>query len=237
MYFNKAPLLAARELFYINAQIKAETEVYSAAIVNGDAEARGVKREMSLGVANPVHEDAYEMRNATSYWRRFIQLFAIPRIRRATTAAMVVMLGQQLCGVNVIAFYSSSIVTADLDRDAAESEKLATWRRALWMSWGFFLTNFLFAWPAYGNIDKRGRRALLIVTIPGLAVTLLAAAFCFEINAPDAQFAAVTTFIIIFMIFYSPGLGPVPFSYSAEVFPLVNRGEFPLTPSPPPLVL
>jgi hypothetical protein len=36
-------------------------------------------------------------------------------------------------------------------------------------------------------------------------------------------------FVIIFGIFYSPGLGPVPFTYSAEVFPLVNRGKFDMT--------
>lgn len=56
-------------------------------------------------------------------------------------------------------------------------------------------------------------------------MTLLAAGFCFEIDTNKAQLGTVTAFIIVFMIFYSPGLGPVPFAYSAEVFPLVNRGE------------
>lgn len=34
----------------------------------------------------------------TSYVQRFVQLFTIPRIRRATLAAFVVMLAQQMCG-------------------------------------------------------------------------------------------------------------------------------------------
>lgn len=53
------------------------------------------------------------------------------------------MLSQQLCGVNVIAFYSSTLVTRKLDEDATDAEKISAWRDALWMSWGFFLTNFL----------------------------------------------------------------------------------------------
>lgn len=55
-------------------------------------------------------------------------------------------------------------------------------------------------------------------------MTLLAAGFAFKI--PDesrAQIAVVAFFIILFGIFHAPGLGPVPYAYSAEVFPLVNR--------------
>lgn len=33
---------------------------------------------------------------ATSYWRRFAELFTIPRVRRATVASGVVMLAQQM---------------------------------------------------------------------------------------------------------------------------------------------
>lgn len=40
---------------------------------------------------------------------KILELFTIPRIRRATTAAYVVQLSQQLCGINIIAFYSSTV--------------------------------------------------------------------------------------------------------------------------------
>jgi hypothetical protein len=65
-----------------------------------------------------------------------------------------------------------------------------------------------------------------LVTVPCLAVTLLAAGFSFKISADKAYTGVVTFFIILFAIFYAPGLGPVPFTFSAEVFPLINRGEF-----------
>jgi hypothetical protein len=42
----------------------------------------------------------------SNYFSRFSELFRTPRVRRATVAACTVMLAQQLCGINVLAFYS-----------------------------------------------------------------------------------------------------------------------------------
>ena len=54
--------------------------------------------------------------------------------------------------------------------------------------------------------------------------TLLAAGFCYWIpESNTAHLGLVAFFIYIFDIFYSPGEGPVPFTYSAEVFPLSHR--------------
>ena len=36
----------------------------------------------------------------SNYFVRFSQLFTMPRVRRATLAAFVVMLAQQMCGIN-----------------------------------------------------------------------------------------------------------------------------------------
>jgi len=47
---------------------------------------------------------------------------------------------------------------------------------------------------------------------------------CFYIPASSrAHLGMVTFFIYIYDAFYSPGEGPVPFTYSAEVFPLSHR--------------
>ncbi|KAI9867688.1 MAG: hypothetical protein M1813_008488 [Trichoglossum hirsutum] len=57
-----------------------------------------------------------------------------------------------------------------------------------------------------------------------MAWTLLAAGFCFFIKGKQgAHLGLITFFIYLFGIFYSPGEGPVPFTYSAEVFPLYYR--------------
>ena len=46
-----------------------------------------------------------------SYARRFRELLTIPRVRRATVAANIVMLAQQLCGINIVS--RSSIIRLD----------------------------------------------------------------------------------------------------------------------------
>lgn len=45
----------------------------------------------------------------SNYVKRFVELFTIPRVRRATLASFTVMIAQQMCGINIIAFYSSTI--------------------------------------------------------------------------------------------------------------------------------
>lgn len=145
---------------------------------------------------------------------RFIELFTIPRVRRATLAAFTVMIAQQMCGINIIAFYSSTVF----------QQAGATADQALWASWGFGLINFLFAFPAIWTIDTFGRRSLLLFTFPQMAWTLLCAGFCnFVPASTGAHVPLVATFIYLFAAFYSPGEGPVPFTYSAEVFPLSHR--------------
>lgn len=41
--------------------------------------------------------------------QRFIDLFKIPRNRRAAQAAFIVMFMQQFCGINAVAYYSTEI--------------------------------------------------------------------------------------------------------------------------------
>ena len=57
----------------------------------------------------------------SNYLTRFIELFTIPRVRRATLASFTVMLAQQMCGTNTIAFHSSNIL---LNANATQRQAL-----------------------------------------------------------------------------------------------------------------
>ncbi|CAK3833275.1 MFS sugar transporter like [Lecanosticta acicola] len=150
----------------------------------------------------------------SNYFKRFAELFTIPRVRRATLASFTVMIAQQMYGINIIAFYSSTVF----------HEAGASTRNSRIASFGFGLVNFIFAWPAIWTIDTFGRRTLLLFTFPNMAWTLLAAGFCFYIpEEKTAHLALIALFIYLFAAFYSPGEGPVPYTYSAEVFPLSHR--------------
>lgn len=154
-----------------------------------------------------------ELSKKSNYFIRFGELFTVPRVRRATIAAFVVMIAQQMCGINIIAFYSTTVF-----HDAGYDDF-----RALAASLGFGLVNWLFAFPAFWTIDTFGRRTLLLFTFPQMAWTLLAAGLCTLMEQGTARTALVALFVYLFGAFYSPGEGPVPFTYSAEVFPLSHR--------------
>jgi len=133
--------------------------------------------------------EEFKILKGTNYFSRFIELFTIPRIRRATLASWVVMIAQQMCGINIIAFYSSTIF-----HQAGYSA-----RQALLASFGFGLVNWLFAFPAMYTIDTFGRRNLLLFTFPNMAWTLLAAGFCFLIDQnSSARVPLIAFFVFLF---------------------------------------
>lgn len=160
-------------------------------------------------------EAEHEMMAGRNIFNRASELFTVPRNRRASLAAFVVMIAQQMCGINIISFFSSSIF---LETTGSEA-------KALWASFGFGLINFVFALPAVFTIDTFGRRTLLLFTFPNMFWSLLAAGMSFFVPEDNSttRLALVALFIYIFTAFYSPGEGPVPFTYSAEVFPLSHR--------------
>lgn len=86
------------------------------------------------------------------------------------------------------------------------------------------MINWLFALPAFYTIDTFGRRNLLLTTFPLMALFMLFTGFSFWIPADNkAHIACIALGTYLFGIVYSPGEGPVPFTYSAEAYPLYIR--------------
>lgn len=122
----------------------------------------------------------------------------------------------QFCGVNVIAYYSSNIfLEAKFPVSSALSASLG---------WG--VVNWLFAIPAIYTIDTFGRRNLLLTTFPLMSLFLLFTGFSFYIpedTKHTARIGCIALGLYLFGVVYSPGEGPVPFTYSAEAYPLYVR--------------
>lgn len=143
----------------------------------------------------------------------FKEFFMKRRNRRAAQSSWFVMFMQQFCGVNVIAYYSTSIF-----ENAGYSRS-----EALLVSLGTGAVNFLFAIPAIYTIDTFGRRNLLLFGFPLMSLCLFFTGSSFYIPPGQAQLACVAVGMYLFMVIYSPSEGPVPFTYSAEAFPLHIR--------------
>lgn len=148
-----------------------------------------------------------------STFQRLKEMFTIRRNRNGALGAWIVMFMQQFCGINVIAYYSSTIF---IESNMGVISSLIA-------SWGFGMINFTFALPAFYTIDTFGRRNLLLTTFPLMAIFLLMTGFGFWIDSIQGRAGCVVTGIYLFACVYSSGEGPVPFTYSAEAFPLYIR--------------
>ncbi|KAM0284162.1 hypothetical protein ACHAQH_002152 [Verticillium albo-atrum] len=147
-----------------------------------------------------------------NFLRQYRQLFRVRRLRNALVSSSIVNLSQQLCGINVLAFYSGTLFSrAGTDRATAMQYSL-----------GIGAVNFVFCLPAIRTIDTLGRRKWLNLTLPLMAALMAAAALSFR--APDGtRVPLVTVWLFLFAAAYSPGLGPIPFTYASESFPLSHR--------------
>ncbi|KAH9212473.1 general substrate transporter [Leptodontidium sp. 2 PMI_412] len=149
-------------------------------------------------------------------------MFTVPRNRRPIQASEIVMFMQQFCGVNVIAYYSSQIF---LDADLSEMSALGA------LQWdGVLSTSSVcdpkVAIPAMYTIDTFGRRNLPLTTFPLMSLCLSSTGFSFWIPTDlTARVACVALGFYLFGMAYSPGEGPVPFTYSAEAYPLYIRAQ------------
>lgn len=93
---------------------------------------------------------------------------------------------------------------------------------ALGLSVGFGLINFLFAIPAIFLIDKVGRRTLLLLTFPFMAIFHFLTGLAFQLPQ-DALKICAPLGMYLFDVVYSLGEGPVPFVYASESMPLYVR--------------
>ncbi|KAF2824825.1 hypothetical protein CC86DRAFT_395246 [Ophiobolus disseminans] len=165
-----------------------------------------------------IYQEELKLARGAGYFARLRDCFTVPRIRRANYGASTVMIAQQMCGINIISFYSSTIF-----RDVGYTPT-----QALYASLGYGAVQVVFTIPTLFLIDTKGRRNLCLITFPIMCITLLAAGL--SLLAPETasrgeRIGPVVFFVYLFTIAYSMGEGPVAFQYSAEVFPTIQREQ------------
>jgi sugar porter (SP) family MFS transporter len=164
-----------------------------------------------------MYEEELKLARGAGYFARLWDCFAVPRIRRANYGASTVMIAQQMCGINIISFYSSTIF-----ENVGYSPT-----QALYASLGYGAIQVVFTIPTLFLIDTKGRRTLTLITFPLMCIFLLAAGLSLlkTDGSRGSQIGPVVLFVYLFTICYSLGEGPVAFQYSAEVFPTIQREQ------------
>ncbi|CAG8138288.1 unnamed protein product [Penicillium olsonii] len=164
-----------------------------------------------------IYQEELKENRGAGYFSRMWDCFAVPRIRRANYGASTVMIAQQMCGINIISFYSSTIFL----RAGYTAEQ------ALYASLGYGAIQVVSTIPTLFLIDTKGRRTLTLITFPFMCIFLLAAGLSLLKHTGTAgeKIGPVALFVYLFTIAYSLGEGPVAFQYSAEVFPTIHREQ------------
>ncbi|KAK8864748.1 hypothetical protein IAR55_002004 [Kwoniella newhampshirensis] len=164
-----------------------------------------------------IYQEELTVAAGSNYFTRLWDCFRIPRIRRANYGASTVMIAQQMCGINIISFYSSTIFT-----DVGYTDT-----QALYASLGYGAIQVVFTIPTLFMIDTVGRRRLCLITFPLMCIFLLAGGLSLlkTDGSQASRIGPVVLFVYLFTICYSLGEGPVAFQYSAEVFPTIQREQ------------
>ncbi|KAF4304147.1 putative sugar transporter stl1 protein [Botryosphaeria dothidea] len=82
----------------------------------------------------------------------------------------------------------------------------------------------IFSWPPYFYIDKIGRRWSIMLSSAGCAICMAIVAGCLAVRT-FSNAAAAVAFMFLYLDFFTSGILPVSWSYSAEIQPLRVRNK------------
>jgi SP family facilitated glucose transporter-like MFS transporter 1 len=167
-----------------------------------------------------VHDEMDEMRQESEQVKlvpkvRLRDMWSQDIYRKPLIISMVVMLSQQLSGINAVMFYSVSIFgSAGLDHT-----------NAIYGTMGVGVINVLMTLASVVLVEKAGRRTLHLVGLGGMAVTTVILTLCLLLkgNIPALSYFAVIS-VFFFVIFFATGPGSIPWFLVGELFGIGARG-------------
>jgi MFS transporter, SP family, xylose:H+ symportor len=132
-------------------------------------------------------------------------------VRPAVLVGIALAVFQQFCGINVVFNYTSTIfesVGANLDRQLFETISIG-------------LVNLVFTLIAMWQIDKLGRRPLILFGSLALSIIYIIMALLLK-NGASA--GLVSVFVLLAIASYATSLAPVTWVLISEIFPNKIRG-------------
>jgi SP family xylose:H+ symportor-like MFS transporter len=132
-------------------------------------------------------------------------------VRPAVLVGVTLAVFQQFCGINVVFNYTSTIfksVGANLDKQLFETVAIG-------------IVNTLFTLLAMWQVDKLGRRPLMLIGSLGLSLIYLVLAFLLKGQAGAGW---VSLFVLLAIGMYATSLAPVTWVIISEMFPNDIRG-------------
>lgn len=129
-----------------------------------------------------------------------------PVVRGAVIVGISLAVFQQFCGINVVFNYTSTIfesVGASLNQQLFETVSIGA-------------VNLVFTIIAMWQVDKLGRKPLMLAGAAGLSVIYVVLALLLKNHAAASL---VSVFVLIAIALYATSLAPVTWVLIAEIFP------------------
>ena len=164
----------------------------------GASVADGASENNDNEMANPAGEAAEKRAGGVR------ALFA-PGVRRPFFVGCMLMVFQQFSGINAVIFFSSSILQSGGIDDPNEGGLIV------------MAVQVVMTGVAVLLMDRAGRRLLLLVSLGGMTIFAGALA-AFHYNGAKPAWLALTS-LVGYIVFFSLGLGAIPWLIMGEIFP------------------
>jgi MFS transporter, SP family, galactose:H+ symporter len=154
-------------------------------------------------------EESTTHHSAGGEWRAFLA----PLVWPTTAFAMLVFVLQQVSGINAVIYYAPRIL---------ESSGFSGVIEQLLGTVGIGIVNVLMTVVAMAVVDRLGRRKLLILGFIGTTIGLVLIAWAQHAKGPPVwALVGLFGYIAVFAV----SLGPLPWLYMSELFPLQLRSR------------
>ncbi|XP_024985123.1 inositol transporter 1-like isoform X2 [Cynara cardunculus var. scolymus] len=169
--------------------------------------------EEELDQLSSTLEEENQRKNAVSY----LDVFRIKEIRLAFFAGAGLQAFQQFTGINTVMYYSPTIV---------QMAGFSSNQLALLLSLVVALMNAAGTVVGIYLIDHFGRRKLALSSLFGvfLSLILLSAAFFLQSSGSTNVGWIAVLGLALYIAFFAPGMGPVPWTVNSEIYPQSYRG-------------
>ena len=135
-----------------------------------------------------------------------------PRLRAAVAVGLTLAALQQFVGINTIIYYAPTI----MERTGLSASNSILYSVAIGV------INLAITIVSLRLIDRVGRRPLFLVSLRGMLVSLVLLGLSFVAHLPSG---ITLVFILLYIVSFGVGMGPVFWVLIGEIFPSDDRAE------------
>lgn len=148
---------------------------------------------------------------------KFGDMFRLGELRWPLFIAVMMMLSQQLSGINVAMYYSTQVFTdAGLTQD-----------EAVYATLGMGTINVIMTVVSVLLVERAGRRTLHLVGLGGMWVTSILIVIMLVLQSEGYHWASAlcVVLVLLFVVAFATGPGSIPWFYVSELFTTGARGN------------